>query len=384
MSTRQLTPYGHTAIPCYTVPHISDHTLYTQLGENAAMTMTSALFVLLAFASLVFAALLLWVRKNKDKKTEKNFNLAALWSCVSVLSLYILHMLDSGITSNLLLLLNVEVPTPSLATQILVTLVLMFYLWLVYHWATRWDGLRTRHSITADRDGSAIFFAVDGVQETFRILRRLPSHDIFVQSKYAHAELSLPEPIAHEEFHQQVRDLILGRWSEYVVSEDAWVDAAQCWYGTDSSLDTPLLVFCALNPTTVDSENLRAQIAHHSMKKPAKVIAVFEQDITDDQVDALFGQYRLSATIYSFDSLIDAVLPLARYKAYIAREFTQRPLPNSELSISRIIVDTMVRQLTPITSGGFSTSTKAEKLSDFILEWLARSSDQHLAILGKV
>ena len=243
------------------------------------MSMLSALFIGLVFITLFLAGLVLWVRKNRAKKTEKNFNLAALWSCVSVFSLYILHMLETGITYQLFLLINIHVPSPSLATQILVTLLLMFYIWTVYRWSTTWDGLRTRHGYTSARDGVTIFFVADGFKEMIRLVQGLPSHEAFMPSKNEQGELVLPAPIVSEAFHQQVRDLILGRWLEYIIPETAWIEAAQCWYGNDSSIDQPILVLCAHNVSAVDPDRLRTQVKHHSVRCDPKIMAVFEQEI---------------------------------------------------------------------------------------------------------
>ena len=111
-------------------------------------------------------------------------------------------------------------------------------------------------------------------------------------------------------------------------------------------------------------------------------MAVFEQEVTEGEIRNLFGEYRLDINIYTFDSLIDAVLPLARYKAYIAQQFTGKPLPNAEFSINDIIVDTLIRRLTSSSSGTFSTSDNVEKFANYVQEWLGTSSDQHLALLG--
>ena len=346
------------------------------------MTITSALFLSLSFTSLVSAALVFWVKMRKTTKTEKNFNLTALWSCLSLASLYVVHILDSSVTSNLFRLLGQDLPPPSLDTHILATVVVMFYIWIIYRWSTQWSGLRTRHAYTAARDGINILFVVDGIQETIRLLRQLPAHEVYISPRSDQAKLTLPDPVPSEEFHRQVRDLILGRWSEYVVHEGSWVDAAQCWYGSDSSLDSPLLIFCALNPSSLDPMRVHTQITHHSLKKTVQVIAVFEQDVTEHETATLFGLSRSNVTIYSFDKLIDAVLPLARYKAHISQEFTEKPLPNSDLSISEVIVDTVVRRLDPQAAGGFVTSTTLELLSDYIYNWLDTSTDQHLALLG--
>ena len=346
------------------------------------MNALAAAFLALVVLGLGFVLCLIWVRRIRDRITEKPFHIIALWSCVTLVSLYLMHMLDTSIAIELLSLIGIEAEPPSLAAQILVTLVLVFYIWTVHKWSVAWSGLVTLERYEASRAGLTPNFLFDGLRESFRIARSLPKHEPHTISQQTLGDNTLPNPILSLQYRDQVRDLILGRWPEYVIHEDAWVEEAQCWCGTDTSLKQPILLLCALNATQLDVGRVGAQIDFLSGDQIPKVIAIFEQDIDKSAIATLLRQYCSDPIIYTFDGLIDAVLPLARYKHTIAEEFTRKHLPNADFAISDIIVDTRIRRIQYSGGENLSVSSDVIKFANYVASWLSRVGDEHLALLG--
>ena len=346
------------------------------------MTASMFLFVILLVAAIVLAYFLIKIHKNSLRHTEKRFNFYAMWSCVTLISLYMCFMLDSSVVSKLLLLAGIQTSPPTLTTQLLVTAVLIFYIWTAHKWSIHWRGLRTYNPYDPIRHNTVQPFFVDGFTETIRIVKRLPPTQPYQTSLSAKYKLDLPSPVETPPFHLLVRDLILGKWTEYVVDDDAWIEEAKCWYGEDTSLEVPLLIACALRCEEFDIARLRTQVAHCASEKPAKIIVVLEEQDLNFDTSSIVGDTKSTLVVYGFDELVEHMLPLARYRNRIDREFRKTLLPNAEFALSDIVVDTRIRSLAPDDSTSMAAEGDVIDFRQYIFRWLEKDGYQHIALLG--
>ena len=331
---------------------------------------------------LFLVGYLFYIKLLRNHYTEKRFNFVALWSCAGLLSALLMYLFDNSIWQELAVLLNREHTVADWKTKTLATIAVMFYVHRVSMWSISWNGLTTTNAHEAKRSGIPVFFLSDGIQETYRIIRRRPPYPLYSGTEDRPHPPALREPIAALPYQVQVKELILGRWAEYIVDDSAWVEDSKCWYGQDSPLMLPLLIVCALNEQEPDRNRLRAQISHHSPKKNLKLILVFERLCDKRVVEAEFSSLVRDVIVYSFNELVEAMLPLARYKQAIAREFCQKKLATSEVTISETIVDTRVQAMAVLQNGQLSNTTDSISFRDYFQCWISRNDSQHIALLG--
>lgn len=343
----------------------------------------SVTFHILALLVIVFlVGYLFYVRLFQNRYTEKRFNFVALWSCAGLLSALLMYLFDSSIWQELAAFLSHEHAVADWKTKTLATIAVVFYVHRVSLWSMYWTGLMTTNAHEAKRNGIPVFFLSDGIQETYRIIRRQPPYPLYSGIEDLSSPATLREPIAALPYHVQVKELILGRWAEYIVDDSAWVEDSKCWYGEDSSLMQPLLIVCALDAQELDPSRLRAQIGHHSQEKNLKLILVFERLWNKQSAEAEYSLLADDVTIYSFNELVEAMLPLARYKQDIEREFCWKKLANSEVTISETIVDTRVQTMTVLQNGKFSGTSDSISLKDYFQRWVSSTDSRHIALLG--
>ena len=331
---------------------------------------------------LLLVGYLFYIKLFRNRYTEKRFNFVALWSCAGLLAALLMYLFDNSIWKELAVLLNREHAVADWKTKTLATIAVMFYVHRVSMWSISWNGLTTTNAHEAKRSGIPVFFLSDGIQETYRIIRRRPPYLLYSGTEDPSPLPALREPIAALPYHVQVKELILGRWAEYIVDDSAWVEDSKCWYGEDSSLMLPLLIVCALNEQEPDPNRLRAQISHHSPEKNLKLILVFERLWDKKVAEAKFSSLAHDVIVYSFNELVEAMLPLARYKQDIEREFCRKKLATSEVTISETIVDTRVQVMAVLQNGQLSNTTDSISFRDYFQCWASRSDSQHIALLG--
>ena len=341
-----------------------------------------ALHILGLLVILLLVGYLFYIKLLRNRYTEKRFNFVALWSCGGLLAALLMYLFDNSFWQELAVFLNREHAVADWKTKTLATIAVIFYVHRVSLWSISWNGLTTTNAHEAKRSGIPVFFLSDGIQETYRILRRLPPYPLHFGTEERSSPPALREPIAALPYHVQVKELILGRWAEYIVDDSAWAEDSKCWYGEDSSLMLPLLIVCALDEQEIDSNRLRAQISHRSSENKLKLILVFEQISDRETAEAEFLSLAHDVTIYSFSELVEAMLPLARYKQDIEREFCRKNLANSEVTISETIVDTRVQVMTVTQSGHFSSTVDSISFREYFQSWASRSDSQHIALLN--
>ena len=305
-------------------------------------------FVAILLAIFLFAYLF-YVRISQKRYTEKRFNFIALWSCVSMVSLGLLYI--SNVPPWIILLSHFDAPvaSPGFGEKLLAAIIVMFFVQKISSWARAWNGPYTEDGYHSLQRGAPPSMIADGLTETWRIIRLQPTHPIYNLSQAIGSSPILPDPISVTQFHDHVLDLILGKWSEYMVSPDDWIEEAKCWQGLDTSLDISLLIVCALNESELPYDRIIRQIKHENKSRDCKLIIVFEANHLETNIESISNVINKECVIndlmiYGFDDLLMATLPLARYKQAIGEEFKVKQLPNAEFSLSNIFVDTKIRE----------------------------------------
>ena len=343
----------------------------------------SLTFHILGLLVILFLVVyLFYIKLSRNRYTEKRFNFVALWSCAGLLAALLMYLFDNSIWQELAALLNRKHTVSDWKTKTLATIAVMFYVHRVSLWSISWNGLSTTNAHEAKRSGIPVFFLSDGIQETYRFIRRRPPYPLYSGSEELSSPPALREPISALPYHVQVKELILGRWAEYIIDDSAWVEDSKCWYGEDSSLVLPLLIVCALDEQEPDLKRLRAQINHHSAEKNLKLIVVFERLSNKKIAKIKFSSLAHDVAIYTFNELIEAMLPLARYKQDIEREFCQKKLANSEITIRETIVDTRVQVMAVSQNDQISNTSDLTSFRNYFQCWISRRDSQHIALLG--
>ena len=333
--------------------------------------------IIVAIIAIILFICLLYVHAHKRRYTEKRFNIIALWTCSSIVSSYLCYIFNAPPWQLFISQTNPSSPLE----KILATLVVFFFVHKISTWAREWNGLYTKVGYEALNKGLPPSMLVDGLSETVRIIMLRPDHVLSDKKADKDNQLILPKPISVIPFHEQVRDLILGKWTEYIISDTDWIEEAKCWRGMDSSVDMPLLVVCVLNENELDIERIRQQV-DHDKNNNIKVIVVFESNLQVQNLENRFGDLVKYVTCYSFDEFVLKTLPLERYKLRIEKEFKENRLPNAEFSLSDIFVETKICRQVISSPGKLINEENSQDLSEFVASWVSASGSQHVALLG--
>ena len=339
---------------------------------------------ILVITALALAVLLVcytfYVRIRQSTFTEKRFNFVALWSCSVVVVLALHVVVNIPIIESILAEAGFSIAPPDLWTKLIVATIAGWYVSTVAQWARSWNGLFSEPGHQARDAGAPTFFLLDGAKETWRIIQRDPPPPIH-QGKSPQTP-QLPPPISELTFHEQVRDLIVGRWPELVIDDSAWIADGTCWHGRDTGLEQPLLVLCGLDETEISLDRLGELVARRKKDGRIKLIAVFETFKDRAEFTATLRQLSTAPPdVYTFEGLIDAALPLARYKLEVDRLFRKEHLAGADLAIADVFVPSRAYET---AHDGERLAIKGEpfELDDYVADWIADRAPRHLALLG--
>ena len=99
------------------------------------------LLLLATLLALLLAAYAIYVRISQHRYTEKRFNFVALWSCIGVTSLGLLHIANIPPWMLLLSYFNIPIAPPSISAQVLACIIVLFFIHKIATWARHWNGL---------------------------------------------------------------------------------------------------------------------------------------------------------------------------------------------------------------------------------------------------
>ena len=355
------------------------------LTRNASMPhyLSVALLSSITLLSFALVAGSIYIRIFKSRYTEKQFHLVAVWA-VTAVTMHTLSLIGNTPPWSLLNSFFGLSPTNiDIWSKVLLLFLTVFFIVTIWSWSKHWSGLLTQSGHRSFEQGKPPLFILDGFSETGRLLRLHPPHPSYIPPPRPSRAPILPNPLNLQPFRQQVLDLILGKWTEYIVDGHHWVEEALCWRGKDTSRNqtVSLLIVCAFQEGDIPYARLREQISDEKTFGNCKLIIVIEKpspsyssaeisrslkyDIANDRL-----------TIYTYSELISETLPLARYRALIYQEFNCSPLPNTDFPLSRIFVETRIReQFGP-------TDHSSINLDHYLTSWLAGDASRHLALLG--
>lgn len=342
---------------------------------------------ILVIAALALALFLVfytfYVRIRQSTFTEKRFNFVALWSCTAVAFLAIHAAVNIPIIEAALAKIGLSIAPADKASKIIVAFIAGFYVWTVARWAQAWNGLLSEEGYRAREQHEPAFFLFDGAQETWRIIRRDPPPPIH-QGSISQAP-QLPPPMSELTFQEQVRDLVVGRWPELVIDDNAWIADGSCWHGRDTGLEEPLLVVCGLDETEVNFNRLAALVARRKQNGRIRLITVLEKFRDKAGFAAALAELSGAAPdVYTFEDLIRVALPLARYRHEIDKQFQEDPLPGADFSIANVFVPVRAYETEATTGDESRLAVKGDPLDleSHVANWTMDASLRHLALLG--
>ena len=340
------------------------------------------------FLAILLTAYMVYVRISQNRYTEKRFNFLALWSCTTMIGLALFHVFNIPPWIFLLSYFEMPVTPASLPEKTLACLVVIIFVQQVKSWSRTWNGMCTEQGYYSFQKGTSPSIVIDGLSESWRFVRLRRPEPPYSDPTSVEPTPLLPNPLTLEPFHVQALDLILGKWPEYLVPREGWIEEAKCWRGKDTSLDVPILIVCLLNESEIRYDRLRQQIKHEQNSKNCKLIIVLESPISHDATQSLSAKVKqnlLAADAYTFtlESLIIAALPLGRYKHAISHEFQQSCLPNTGFSVSEIFVPTRVRHHKTSKDEQDAKEQSTVDLDEYLVEWLNADKYRHIALLGE-
>src|SRR5262249_4467517 len=157
---------------------------------------------------------------------------------------------------------------------------------------------------------NTFFFISDGASEFIRIIRRQPV-PLAPKELSKESNLRLPQPLSHLDFSHQVRELVLAKWAEFQIGNDAWVSDVPCWIGLDRSLHAPLIVVAAYNTDEINIDRLTKQIDFARRKGEPRVVVICQTG-TALSIASATQQLSGDLQVFTFDDFVFSALPLFR------------------------------------------------------------------------
>jgi len=339
-----------------------------------------SILLALVAASLLILLLLyaIWVRIKQSTYTEKRFNFVALWACTSLVVTAVTLTANSSLLNYLLENIGMKSIDLQTSDKILIWLGISTYLYFISRWARHWNGLISLHGAGKKGQFTPTYLVVDGLKETARILLRQPAIGHHLETK-EREPAPLPPPITSLPTHEQVRELAIAKWAEFIIPEDAWISEASCWQGTDTALNRTVLLVTDIDAGCIKPDRLRRQAQFN--KKTPRIIIVLEDIHGATLLEEQLSDLAADITVHTFEEFVISALPVRRYAREIAREYAERNIANSLLSLSQTYVPTRVHRLLP-QSGRLVREKSAIPFDQYVDDWLAETSGRHLALLG--
>jgi len=329
--------------------------------------------------TLLLVGYTVYVRVRQSTFTEKRFNFVALWSCIAVVTIALQVVFNIPIIEALFAKAGLSIEPPDQWTKMLAAFLAVFYVWRVSKWAMSWNGRLSEDGYRARELGIPSFFVLDGAKETLRILKREQASP---ERREKGAEPpELPPPLPELPFHEQVRELMVGRWPEYIIDDDDWIGDGCCWKGFDTSLNQPLLVVCGTDESEVDLGRIRA-LAAHLAEDTTRVIAVFDEFRNRNAFKSGLKQLSDTAKMLTFDELVVEAVPHARYKREIDRYFREDPLPGADFPISEVLVPARAYRGLAVGPDGTRSDGEPFDLESHVADRIGDGSPRQLALLG--
>lgn len=228
-----------------------------------------AIFLLSSILAIFLIAYLIYIRFQQHTYTERRFNFVALWSCTTLATAAIMAS-STSIREIVFGTTGISVKFDG-QDQVVIACIVLGYVYLVSKWAQHWNGLK---STTWPSNGPhRFFFIIDGASRTWRLAHGQPIDDVHAEPPSI-APLSLPDPIGPLSFHEQVREIAMARWPEFVIGDNQWVSDAQTWVGKDTSLDKPVLLVCVMTEQDAPMPQILEQVRHNARHSSVRLIVV--------------------------------------------------------------------------------------------------------------
>ncbi|WP_439610253.1 hypothetical protein [Reyranella sp.] len=342
---------------------------------------------LLGFLTLILGVLLaayaIYVRVKQTTYTEKRFSFYAFLACSMLAATMLFVLFNVSPWEPVFRYVGLPIEPTSFSDKALGVVLVLCFTALSSHWARSWNGQLTQSGGEARLRGEHTSFLSDGMEEIFRIVRRIPPESIFKANRKSFEGVRLAPPLVDLPFHEQVLDLARAAWPDLIVEANAWGAEAKSWRGILATLDQPFLVVCCVDKSEWNLSRVREQwLFEGAGDRQPRIVVVIDRLEDCELITQELRDVIPEAEVISFDALVSRALPLAQYRREIARQFAEQDLPNASFAAKEIFAAVSIRSLNMITAGRISEDEVCEEFEDHIANWIGHVGNRQLALLG--
>lgn len=350
----------------------------TLIGLQIILLVAAALAVLL----IAYSA---YIRFKQTTYTEKRFSFVALWACVLMVISLFATISNSSLSPWSIAFSFFGIPSEPLSfgEKTLCALVVVFFVWRISLWAENWNGQLTKLGLEAQQGGVSPSIFWDGISETARIVRRLPPLPACDARKGSETQIPIGSPLVDLPFHEQVREISVAIWPEFIFEPGAWTAEASAWLGTNTALGEAVLLVCSAGAVSLNASRLIAQIQHEQASgQRTRVIIVTLEDKGGIEKAAALREACSDIEVLTFDDLISRAVRLDQYRREIVRQFEEQPLPNATFSIGDVFTPLNVRDVSLSQGGRLDERGEPITFESYVASWLKAVGMSQLALLG--
>ncbi|MDM8566049.1 hypothetical protein QUF74_10395 [Candidatus Halobeggiatoa sp. HSG11] len=252
-------------------------------------------------------------------------------------------------------------------------LLFIFFVFIVKHIYDNWPGAMSVKQYKRTQRQESGSLIVDGMVEAGRIVKRLPTPEIYNPDDTSGTDSVLEGSLDTLIWHEQALDLImLGSKSYDFDKNEGWHDQQNCWIGRQKKTGNTVILGCWTESPTEEQLQTLVDYAHHMAKSQLEIIVAIRHEIDVETREINNIKIKFENEAHLLDNLVD----FDDYRTDIKYKVEKTPLTDSELTINDIYVPS-----------AFTIEEKSEEkhqnIENYLQTWLQDSSQRQIALLGE-